>query len=86
MERDSCAVVFGAVVSVCSFKWEWSCRCGFIRGDVMMVQFQVVVESLTSVFVHVGSAVVLSVAVLWSEDGICLEVAEVDVEWYERGE
>jgi hypothetical protein len=52
----------------------------------MMVQFQVVVESLTSVFVHVGSAVVLSVVVLWSEDGICLEVAEVDVEWYERGE
>lgn len=79
-------MVFGAVVSVCSFEWEWSCRCGFIRGDVMMVPFQVVVESLPSVFVHVGSAVVLSVAVLWSEDGICLEVAEVDVEWYERGE
>ena len=58
----------------------------FGGGDVMMVQFQVVVESFTSVFVHVGSAVVLSVAVLWSEDGICLEVAEVDVEWYERGE
>lgn len=59
---------------------------GSFGGDVMMVQFQVVVESFTSVFVHVGSAVVLSVAVLWSEDGICLEVAEVDVEWYERGE
>ena len=74
-------MVFGAVVSFCSFKWEWSCRCGFIRGgDVMMVQFQVVVESFTSVFVHVGSAVVLSVAALWSEDGICLEVAEVEVE------
>ena len=80
-------MVFGAVVNVCSFKWEWSCRCGFIRGgDVMMVQFHMVVESLTSVCVHVGSAVVLSVVVLSSEDGICLEVAEVDVEWYERGE
>ena len=51
-----------------------------------MVESHVVVESLTSVFVHVGSAVVLSVVVLWSADGICLEVAEVDVEWYERGE
>ena len=59
---------------------------GSFGGDVTMVQFQAVVESLTSVFVHVSSAVVLSVVALWSEDGICLEVAEVDVEWYERGE
>ena len=57
-----------------------------LSGDMMTVRFQAVVESLTSAFVHVSYAVVLSVVVLWSEDGICLEVAEVDVEWYERGE